>query len=42
LPANVEVRVFGERKRQVLRENEFDDVRERFAVYTRQMIASAP
>lgn len=42
LPANVEVCVFGERKRQVLRESEFDAVRERFTPYLRQMIAEAP
>lgn len=39
VPADVEVRKFGERKRQVLRDSEFDEIRERFAAYTSQMIA---
>ncbi|WP_454883563.1 hypothetical protein [Sphingomonas oryzagri] len=39
LPDNVDVRSFGVRRRQVLRESEFDEVQERFSHYTRQMIA---
>jgi predicted nucleic acid-binding Zn-ribbon protein len=39
LPNDVEIRSYGERKRQVLREAEFEEVRDRFAAYTNQMIA---
>lgn len=38
LPDNVDVRSYGERRRQVLRESEFDEVQERFSHYTRQMV----
>lgn len=39
LPEGVEVHSYGERKRQVLRDSEFEDIKQRFAVYTNQMIA---
>lgn len=39
LPNDVAVHTYGERRRQVLREVEFEDVRERFEHYTKQMFA---
>ncbi len=39
LPADVEVQTYGEKKRQVLRDSEFEDIRRRFLLYTNQMIA---
>lgn len=39
LPEGVEVHSYGERKRQVLRDSEFEDIKKRFSLYTSQMIA---
>lgn len=39
LPANVDVRSYGEQRRQVLRETDFDEVRDRFVPYTQQLLA---
>lgn len=39
LSAGTEIRSFGEKRRQVLRENEFEEVNGRFAPYMRQMLA---
>jgi len=39
LPDDVDIRSYGVQRRQVLREAEFDDVNERFAAYTRQLLA---
>jgi hypothetical protein len=39
LPDDVDIRSYGVQRRQVLRENEFDEVNDRFAVYTRQLLA---
>jgi hypothetical protein len=38
LPDDVDIRSYGVQRRQVLREAEFDEVNERFAVYTRQLL----
>lgn len=38
LPDDVDIRSYGVQRRQVLREADFDEVNERFAVYTRQML----
>lgn len=39
LPSDVDVRFYGERRRQVLRESEFDKVRDGFAPYFNQLLA---
>lgn len=39
LPKDVDVRTYGERRRQVLREAEFEEVRDRFVPYTNRMLA---
>jgi hypothetical protein len=39
LADGVEVRSYGEQRRQVLREAQFDEVRDRFAPYFQQLIA---
>ena len=39
LPADTEIRSFGEKRRQVLRDNEFEEVNGRFAPYIQQMLA---
>ena len=38
LPTDIDVRSYGVQRRQVLREAEFDEVNERFATYTRQLL----
>jgi predicted nucleic acid-binding Zn-ribbon protein len=38
LPDDVDVRSYGVQRRQVLRETEFNEVNERFAVYVRQLL----
>jgi hypothetical protein len=38
LPSDVDVRSYGVRRRQVLRETEYDEVRDRFAPYLRQLV----
>lgn len=38
LPPDVDVRSYGVQLRQVLREDEFEEVNERFSVYTRQLV----
>lgn len=39
LPDDVDVRSYGVQRRQVLREAEFDKIRDRFAVYIQQLLA---
>jgi hypothetical protein len=39
LPDDIDVRSYGEQRRQVLREAEFDEVRDRFSPYTQQLLA---
>lgn len=39
LPPDVDVRSYGERRRQVLREAQFEEVRDRFLPYTDQLLA---
>lgn len=38
LPDDVDIRSYGVQRRQVLREAEFDQINDRFAVYTRQLL----
>jgi hypothetical protein len=39
LPDDVDIRSYGEQRRQVLRESEFEEVRNRFGIYTQQLLA---
>ena len=39
LPADIDVRSYGEQRRQVLREADFDEVRDRFLPYTQQLLS---
>jgi hypothetical protein len=39
LPADVDVKSYGEKRRQVLRDAEFEEVRDRFAPYIQQLLA---